>query len=631
MNLTICKCYNELMSTKLTQLANLIRYEIITSTTAAGSGHPSSSLSAVELMTTLFFDNHFHYDFDNPKYIFNDRVIFSKGHAAPLLYSLYKAAGKLTHEELLTLRQFDSNLEGHPTPHLKYVDVSTGSLGQGLSVGFGMALGIKLQLKQIAKTEQSAKLNPKVWVLLGDSEFAEGQIWEALQLASHYQLDNLIGILDVNRLGQRGETMLGWDIDTYQKRISSFGWNTILIEKGNDIAEVQKAFESLDSLPKDKPTMIIAKTKKGAGISSIEDKDGWHGKPLTKEMLEVATNELGKIDMNLVGNVLTPVIMEDSTSNDLAVKIDVENLTIDGKAATREAYGEAITHISKDPRVVVLDAETSNSTYAMTIKDVDAGRFFEMFIAEQNMISAALGMSKVGLIPFSSTFAAFLARAYDQIRMCQYSDPNVKIIGSHAGVSIGSDGSSQMALEDIAMMRALLESTVLYPSDKISTIKLVDTMRTLTGISYMRLTREKTPILYSQSEEFPIGGSKVLQSSSEDKAVVVAAGITVHEALKAYTQLKQQGISISIIDAYSVKPLDAKTITQYAKRTGHVIVVEDHYPDGGLGDAVLKELQGLDVKYTHLAVTKIPHSGTPEELLRFEEIDAQAIQEAVLG
>jgi len=612
------------MKPDLKALTNLIRYDILTMTTAAGSGHPTTSLSAVELMTALWFDGHYQYDPNDPKYIFNDRMIFSKGHASPLLYALYHAAGWIEYDELLTLRQFTSRLEGHPTTDLPWVDVATGSLGQGLSVGIGMALGIKLQMKS---QKMNVQREPNVYVLMGDSEFSEGQVYEALQVASEYKLNNLIGILDVNRLGQRGETMLGWDIKTYKERIESFGWNTIVIEEGNDIEAVQKAIAQL-STDGSNPTMIIAKTKKGAGISSVEDKDGWHGKPLPKELMEEGIKELGKIDKDMRGTVEMPekIVLENSSNTEsLAQSFDIPA----EPQATREAYGAALKLIAKDQRVVVLDAETSNSTFAETMKEVAPERFFEMFIAEQNMVSVALGMSKIGLIPFASSFAAFLSRAYDQIRMCQYSAPNVTIVGSHAGVSIGEDGSSQMALEDLGMMRSLLHAVVLYPSDPVSTIKLVDELRTHDGLSYLRLTRAKSESLYETNESFPIGGSKVLVSSEKDDAVIIAAGITVHEALKAQKELAEKGTNIAVIDAYSVKPLDTQTIVKYATKTGHVIVVEDHYPDGGLGDSVRQALDGMDVKFTHLAVGKTPRSGTSAELLNFEKIDAEAIVKAV--
>jgi len=646
------------MKLDLKVLTNLVRYDILTMTTAAGSGHPTTSLSAVELMTALWFDGHYQYDPNDPKYIFNDRMIFSKGHASPLLYALYHAAGWIEYDELLTLRTFTSRLEGHPTTDLPWVDVATGSLGQGLSVGIGMALGIKYQAQRFGviggraggdptarsevstdgrmKRERNLSRLPKVYVLMGDSEFSEGQVYEALQVASKYKLNNLIGILDVNRLGQRGETMLGWDIKTYKERIESFGWNTIVIDEGNDMNEVQKALSNLQHLTSkiQTPTMIIAKTKKGAGISSVENKDGWHGKPLPKELMEEGIKELGNIDKDMRGEVQIPEKLDIGSSKLKSRSSDLQNLTSNIKlptsdTATREAYGAALKLIAKDPRVVVLDAETSNSTFAETMKEVAPERFFEMFIAEQNMVSVALGMSKIGLIPFASSFAAFLSRAYDQIRMCQYSAPNVTIVGSHAGVSIGEDGSSQMALEDLGMMRSLLHAVVLYPSDPVSTIKLVDELRTHDGLSYLRLTRAKSESLYKTTESFPIGGSKVLVSSEKDDAVVIAAGITVHEALKAQKELAEKGTNIAVIDAYSVKPLDAQTIVKYATNTGHVIVVEDHYPDGGLGDSVRQALDGMDVKFTHLAVGKTPRSGTSAELLNFEKIDAEAIVKAV--
>jgi len=624
------------MKSDLKPLTNLIRSDILQMTTAAGSGHPTSSLSAVELMAALWFDGHYHYDPKDPKYIFNDRMIFSKGHAAPLLYALYHVAGWIEYEELLTLRKFTSRLEGHPTTKLPWVDVTTGSLGQGLSVGIGMALGIMLQMKQ----GQNLTRVPNVYVLMGDSEFSEGQVYEALQVASEYKLNNLIGILDVNRLGQRGETMLGWDLKTYQERVISFGWNTIVIENGNNIDEVQKSLSTMRSLlPADKPTMIIVKTKKGAGISAVEDKNGWHGKPLPKDMMENAIKELGEIDKEARGIIPLPQKLEarNSCLAGRQAKHETEtNSNFRTPMATRQAYGAALKLIAKDPRVVVLDAETSNSTFAQTMKEVAPDRFFEMYIAEQNMISVALGMSKIGFIPFASSFAAFLSRAYDQIRMCQYADPNVTVVGSHAGVSIGEDGASQMALEDIALMRALLHATVLYPSDPVSTIKLVDELRIHKGLSYLRLTRAKTNALYNTDESFPIGGSKVLTEHDDDQAVVVAAGITVHEALRAQKELAKKGTNIAVIDAYSVKPLDTKTIIKYATKTGHVIVVEDHYPDGGLGEAVGKalnlqvgDLDTTDVKMTHLAVGKIPRSGTSDQLLSFEKINAEAIVKAV--
>lgn len=609
----------------LSDLIKLIRYNILTSTTAAGTGHPTSSLSAVELLATLFFRGFIKMDLDNPKYIFNDRIIFSKGHASPLLYSLYQAAGVISHEELSTLRQFDSILEGHPTPRFKYIDVATGSLGQGLSIGLGMALGIKLKIKQ---ENLSFSREPKVFVLLGDSEMAEGQVWEALQLASHYQTNNLIAILDVNRLGQRGETMLGWDVETYEKRISAFGWETVVVD-GHNVEEIARAYETLLNVANSKPKMIIAKTVKGKGISFIEDQDNWHGKSLPETDLQKALAEIGPINKTLVGTVSKPEIVKVNTST-TTLELDVPEFDKNKLIATREAYGEALIGIAeKTKNIVVLDGETSNSTYAEKIKKTHPELFFEMYIAEQNMASTAVGFDKVQYKAFISTFAAFLTRAFDQIRMSQYSEAQVKVIGSHAGVSIGPDGSSQMALEDLAMMRSILKSIVLYPSDAVSTIKLVELMYNYEHVSYLRTTREKTPLLYSASDSFKIGGSKVVFESENDVAVVIGAGITLHEAIKAYHELQKEHISIAVVDAYSVKPLDEETIKRLAKKTNKVVVVEDHYPYGGLGEAVKNCLSGMDAQVCHLSVTKVPRSGTLAELLRFEEIDAQAIIQAV--
>lgn len=616
----------------LKNLCKLIRYDILTSTTNAGSGHPTTSLSAVELIVTLFFGGppaggFFRYDLENPHYILNDRVIFSKGHAAPLLYSLYHAAGVITYEKLMTLRKFNSVLEGHPTPRWPYVDVASGSLGQGLSVGIGMALGIKLKIRQ---QQLKMKREPKVFVLLGDSETAEGQVWEALQLASYYQLNNLVGILDVNRLGQRGETMLGWDINTYEKRIASFGWKVIVVDNGHDLEKIHNTFEQIEINPtnqsSNQPIMIIAKTVKGKGVSFLENKDNWHGKAVPKDMLASALKELGEIDLDIRGKIQPPpkpgLKIENQIEN---VKLKNLPYKIGDMVSTREAYGDALVMLGKNEDIVVLDAETSNSTYAEKFKKVYPDRFFEMFIAEQNMISVALGISKIGYVPFISSFAAFLSRAFDQMRIAQYSHPNVKITGSHAGVSIGEDGPSQMALEDIAMARSLLESVVLYPSDATSTVKLVEQMYDQKGMIFLRTTREKTPVIYDSNEKFEIGSLKILKQSAKDKTVVITAGITLHEALKAYNALQKENINITVVDLYSVKPLDKKTLKTLAKKVKHFIVVEDHYPYGGIGEAIKSTLANEGVKIHHLAVHKISPSGKPSELLRYEEIDAEEI------
>ncbi len=622
---------------ELKKICQRLRFDIITSTTSAGAGHPTSSLSAVELMAVLFFNNVLKCDFKDPKNTNNDRVIFSKGHASPLLYSLYEVAGAISYEELMTLRKFNSKLEGHPTPKFPFVDVATGSLGQGLSVGVGMAMAIKHNVKRLTL---NVKQIPKVFVLLGDSEMAEGQVWEAAEIASYYKLNNLIAIADINRLGQRGETMLGWNLEAYEKRFQAFGWNTIVVQDGNDLQQVSDALQRLTP-DLDRPTIIIAKTVKGKGVSFLEDKEGWHGKAIPKEMLAQALKEIGidKPTNSAIGNAIGGRQVRDPDSahlpslfvgrstggKELSDRIYREGDLI----ATREAYGDALVNLGQaNPQIVVLDAETSNSTFAEKFKKIFPDRFFEMFIAEQNMVSSALGMAKLGLVPFVSSFAAFLTRAFDQIRMAQYSSPNLKIVGSHAGVSIGNDGPTQMGLEDLAMARSILESVVFYPSDAASTLKLVEIMANNPGLFYLRTTREKTPLLYLSQEEFKIGGSKILHRSDTDKAMIISAGITLHESLKAYQVLKQQGINTLILDLYCIKPLDAATINREAKRVKNVIVVEDHYSAGGIGEAV-RSILTPEANFIHLCVKKTPCSGSPEELLRYEEIDAGAIARSV--
>ncbi|HLC49598.1 MAG TPA: transketolase [Candidatus Andersenbacteria bacterium] len=601
---------------KLEKIATLLRYYSLISTTAAGSGHPTSSLSAADLMAVLFFGGFFRADLEHPEYINNDRLIFSKGHASPLLYSLYTVAGKVTEEELLTLRKFGSRLEGHPTLAFPYTEAATGSLGQGLSVGVGMAMNAKY-LDHMSYT---------TYVLLGDSEMAEGSAWEAIMLAAQYKLGNLVAILDVNRLGQRGETMLGHDIATYEKRIASFGWHTITID-GHSIEEITQAFTDA-SIVKDRPVMIIAKTLKGKGVSFIEDKDNWHGKALSQEDLQKAIQELGDIDTSFRGKLRAPK------------KITIKQKTVgtvkkvsyapDTPVATRKAYGNALVRIADGyPNMVVLDAETSNSTFAEFFKQAYPKRFFEMYIAEQNMVGVALGMSRRGKIPFVSTFAAFFSRAFDQIRMAGYSGGNIKFVGSHVGVSIGEDGISQMGLEDISMFRAIQGSVVLYPSDAYSAELLTEQAAKHEGIVYLRMTRKDTPILFTQKEIFRIGGSKVLRKSKQDVATVVACGITLHEALAAYEILKKDNIFIRVIDLYSIKPLDVATLKKAARETGIIITVEDHYAEGGVGEAVIAALALESVHVHTLAVRKQPKSGTPDELLSYAEISRNAIVKKV--
>ena len=597
---------------KLEQIAKLVRYLSLVSTTEAGSGHPTSSLSAADLMTCLMFGGIFRYEVDRPAFPNNDRLIFSKGHASPLFYALWVAAGKVSEEDLMTLRKFGSPMEGHPTVAFPYTEASTGSLGQGLSIGVGMALNAKY----------IDKLPYRTYVLLGDSEMAEGSQYEAMEIASYYKLDNLTGILDVNRLGQRGETMYGHDLSVYEKRISSFGWDTIVID-GHSMAEILAAYDRA-LLVKERPVMIIARTIKGKGVSFIEDRNGWHGKALKEEELERALEEIGPVDRSVRGEISRPVDLEpQSASPQAAGEVCYEG---DKPVSTRHAYGTGLVRIFPAfPDMVVLDAEVSNSTFAEIFKKEHPDRFFEMYIAEQNMVGAALGLSRRGKVPFVSTFAAFFTRAFDQIRMGQYSDANVKFCGSHAGVSIGEDGSSQMGLEDIAMFRPLLDSVVLYPSDAVSTERLVEEAAAHNGIVYIRTTRKDTPVLYSNDEQFPIGGSKVLRGSSEDAITIVAAGITLHEALAAYTELKNEGIPVRVIDLYSIKPLDRTTLKQAAHVTQAILTVEDHFGEGGLGEAVRSEMGDIDVPIYSLAVRKMPKSGKPDELLDYESISKDAI------
>ena len=600
------------MIDKLKKLSRLIRYYILLSTTEAGSGHPTSALSAADLMAVLFFGGFYRFNFENPKFENNDRFILSKGHAVPALYAVYAAAGVLKEADLKKLRKFDSPLEGHPTPRFQYNEIATGSLGQGLSIGVGMAINAKYL----------DKLPYRTYVLMGDSEMAEGSVWEAIELASYYKLDNLVGIIDVNRLGQRGETMLGHKIKEYAKRISAFGWQTIVID-GHNLKEIKKAFKKANQI-KNKPIMIIAKTIKGKGISFLENKNGWHGKALSVDEFKKALNELGKIDKKICGVIALP---ENKIAKKIISQPAADISYSDKTCSTRLAFGNAITRLGKKyPEIVVLDGEVGNSTYSDIFEKEFPNRFFQMFIAEQNMVGAALGLDKRGKIPFVPTFGAFLTRAFDQIRMSQYSQANIKFVGSHAGVSIGEDGPSQMALEDIAMFRTILNSVILYPSDAISAEKLVEEAIKFKGIVYLRTTRSVTPIIYKPNENFPIGGSKILKKSDKDAVTVVAAGVTLFEALKAYEILQKEGINIRVIDLYSIKPIDEAALKQAAKETKAIITVEDHFAEGGIGEAVRSV---VETKIYSLAVRKMPRSGKPEELLDFEEISAKAIVKKV--
>jgi transketolase len=596
------------------ELGQQLRVDSIRCVAVTKSGHPTSSMSAADLMAVLL-DKYLRYDFDAPDDPHNDRLVFSKGHASPLLYSLYKAAGAVTDEELLTFRTFGSRLQGHPTPAIPWVDVATGSLGQGLPYGVGIALaGKKLD-----------RLPYRVWVLCGDSEIAEGSMWEAFEHAAFYELDNLIAIIDVNRLGQRGETMHGWDLDSYADRARAFGWHAIEID-GHDVEAVDQAYAEAEAT-KGQPTVIVAKTIKGKGVKEVENQPGWHGKALDHP--EEAIEELGGI-RKIVVDVEKPDRLREPHVFEVAGRLERPTWELGEEVATRRAYGDALAALgSARGDVVALDGEVGNSTYAEIFAEAHPHRYFEMYIAEQQLVATAVGLQVRGWVPFASTFAAFFSRAYDFIRMSAISQANIRLCGSHAGVSIGEDGPSQMALEDLAMMRAVHGSTVLYPCDANQTAKLVEEMADRDGIVYMRTTRAATSVVYGADDEFPIGGSRVLREG--DDIAIVAAGITLHESLKAADQLASDGIDARVIDLYSVKPVDAPMLRAAAEATGgRILTVEDHWPEGGIGDAVLEALSDGEApaRVVRLAVREMPGSGKPAELLAAAGIDADHIAEA---
>ena len=600
------------------QIARQLRADSIRSSTAAGSGHPTSSLSGADLMAVLLA-GHLRYDWRNPRDPANDHLIFSKGHASPLVYAVFRAAGVIDDQELLTFRRLGSPLQGHPTPVLPWVDVATGSLGQGMPIAIGMALA----------AQRLWKAPFHVWTLLGDSETAEGSVWEGFDLGGHESLTNVTPIIDTNRLGQRGPTELEWDTDAYAARIESFGWDALVID-GHDVAEIDDAYARARDA--ERPTAIVARTVKGKGVSFLEDKEGWHGKALSPEEAKRALAEIGDEPSRTFATARPdPWRPPQVTTRAPQLKMYTEPV------ATRKAYGDALAAlVGARSDVVALDAEVSNSTHSEEVKKVAPERFFEMYIAEQKMIASAVGMQVLGFRPFASTFAAFLTRAYDFIRMAAISQANIRLSGSHAGVSIGEDGPSQMALEDLAMMRAVHGSTVLYPCDGNQTAKLVAAMADREGIVYMRTTRGNTPVIYEASDGFAIGGSKVVRGGgADDRVTVVAAGITLHEAIKAADTLAKDGVRIRVIDLYSVKPIDAKTLVAAANATqGRLVVVEDHWPEGGIGDAVLAALADGGVKgiaFRHLAVREMPGSGKPAELVHAAGIDAASIVGAVQG
>jgi transketolase len=599
--------------------ATQLRIDSIVSTSEAGSGHPSSCCSAADIVAALFFSV-MRYDPKNPKNPTNDRFILSKGHAAPVLYAAWAEVGLFPREELLRLRTLTSDLEGHPTPRLPFVDVPTGSLGQGLPAGVGMALNAK-------KLDRTSS---RIYVLMGDGESVEGSVWEAIEVARHYRLDNLCAIVDVNRYGQSDPTVLQHDMEAYRSRWSGFGWHTIVVD-GHDMAVVLGAFDEA-AFTKGRPTVVLARTLKGKGVSLIEDKPDWHGKPLKKgDEMQKAIDELRR-NLRQGAPALEPRRPEPSPNGTKPQHPMLPPSYKSGDSvATREAFGTALAALGDaNPLVVALDADVKNSTFTDKFGKQFPDRFFENFIAEQNMIGSAMGLAACGKIPFAATFACFLSRAYDFIRMAAIGQANIKLMGSHVGVSIGEDGPSQMGLEDIAMMAAQPGFVVLYPADGIATHRLVEVAAVHRGPVYIRTGRPKTPILYGASDTFVIGGSKVVRHGLSDQITIVAAGITLFEALKAHDELKAAGIAVRVVDLYSVVPIDRNTLIESGRAThGRLLTVEDHYGHGGLGDAVLNAVSSEGFRVHKLAVREIPHSGKPEELIDRYGISSRAIVEAV--
>jgi len=610
-----------LSSEQLTALQNAathLRIDSVRSTSTAGSGHPSSCCSAADIVAALFFSI-MRYDPKNPKAFNSDRFVLSKGHAAPLLYAAWAEAGLFPKQDLLKLRTLTSDLEGHPTPRLSFVDMATGSLGQGLPVGVGIALNAKYV----------DKLDYRTYVLMGDGESVEGSVWEAVELARQQRLDNLCAIVDVNRLGQSDPTMLQHDMEAYRARWTGFGWHAIIVD-GHDLSAVVAGFHEA-ARTKNIPTVLLAKTFKGKGISFMEDHPNWHGKPVPQGAdTQKAIDELTQ---QLKPNGTAPAIARPSavpTTTPAISPLPASPYRVGESAATREAFGVALEALGAvNPLVVGLDADVKNSTYTEKFGKKFPGRFFENFIAEQNMIGAAAGLAACGKVPFAATFAAFFTRAYDFIRMAAISQSNIKLVGTHVGVSIGEDGPSQMGLEDIAMMATQPGITVLYPSDATCMYRLVETAANHKGMVYLRAGRPKSPVLYGTEERFPIGGSKILRQSATDTLTIVAAGITLFEALKAYDQLKTAGIAVRVIDLYSIVPIDRTTLLESARATeNRILTVEDHYAHGGLGDAVLGAVGMEGIRVHKLAVRAIPHSGKPDELVDHFGIGARSIVEA---
>jgi transketolase len=598
------------------RLAVQLRVDSIRCSTQAGSGHPTSSLSAADLMAVLLV-GHMRYAWDRPELPANDHLIFSKGHASPLLYSMFRAVGVVSEEELITTyRQLGARLQGHPTPVLPWVDVATGSLGQGLPDAVGVCLAGKYL----------DKLPYHVWVLCGDSETAEGSIWEALDKASYYKLGNLTAIVDVNRLGQRGPTELQWDLDRYAARVEAFGCRPLVID-GHDPAAIDQALTEARS-GGDRPTVVLARTIKGKGVPELEDKNGWHGKVLPPDMAARAIAALGgPTDMRIATG--RPVPGTPAITAGPAAVVVLPTYELGDKVATRVAFGAAVAALAARPEIVVVDGEVGNSTHAEEFQKVCPERYFEMFIAEQQLVATAVGLAVRGYVPFAATFAAFFSRAYDIVRMAGVSEANIRLVGSHAGVEIGEDGPSQMALEDLASLRAVHGSVVLYPADATSTARLVAEMADTAGIAYLRTTRGAYPVIYGPDEAFPVGGCKVHRAGPHDRVALIGAGVTLHECLAAADELAGSGVAVRVIDAYSVKPIDRDALVEACRVTdGRLVVAEDHYPEGGIGSAVLEALADASVpplQVAHLAVRGLPTSGTPAELLDVAGISSRHI------
>ncbi len=603
----------------LHNIATRLRIESLRATSTAGSGHPTSCCSAADIMAALFFGQ-MRFDPEDVANEDNDRFVLSKGHAAPVLYAAWAEAGIIPRETLSTLREIDSDLEGHPTPRLPWVDVATGSLGQGVCA----AVGIALNARRIGSSYRT-------YTLLGDGESAEGSVWEAAQAAARLDLDNLCAVTDVNALGQSRVTQWGHDMDAYAARWSAFGWHTLVVD-GHDLAALLDALDEAATTT-GRPTMILARTLKGKGISFVEGRDGWHGKPLKGEDLVRAVGELqGQLgDETPTPQISSPPRRNVPAATPVLGAVQLPPYKLGTAVATREAYGDALVALgAADARVVVLDADVKNSTFSEKFEQQYPDRFYQTFIAEQVMVGAALGLASRGAIPFPSTFACFLTRAADFLRMGGIGNVNIKLAGSHAGISIGQDGPSQMALEDLAMMRAVPECVVFYPCDGVSAARLVVTSAAHQGMTYMRTTRPKTPVIYGADEEFKIGGSKVLRESPDDVATVVAAGVTVFEALSAYDELRRSGINLRVIDAYSVQPIDTDTLVLAGQVTNdRLITVEDHYAAGGLGDAVSDAVAPHGISVQRLAVREVPRSGQSDELLHRFGISSTQIVDAV--